>query len=43
MEKKAKKEEQDKDKEEQGKEKGTEDPTADVAETPSGEGNQGEA
>ncbi len=43
MEKKAKKEEQDKNKKEQDKERKTEDPTADVAETPSGEGNQGEA
>jgi small subunit ribosomal protein S1 len=45
MEKKAKKEEQDKDKdkEEQDKEKKAEDPAVDVAETPSGEGNQGEA
>lgn len=38
MEKKAKKEEQDKD-----KEKKTEDPTADMGENPSGEGNKGEA
>ena len=43
MEKKAKKEEQDKDEEEQDKEKKAEDPAADAAETPSGEGNQGEA